>query len=84
MNTVKSPLSIEQLVEDIDRLIDEMMKLRSQVAALKKTEGQAGQSVREADYFGMWADREDLKDRSSREWLEDLRKEQYHGQSNNR
>ena len=34
-------------------------------------------SVREADYFGIWADREDLKDRSSREWLEDLRKEQW-------
>lgn len=43
MNTLKNPLSIEQLVEDIDRLIAEMVKLRGQVAALKRTEGQHGQ-----------------------------------------
>jgi hypothetical protein len=34
-------------------------------------------SVRETDYFGMWADHPDLENRSSREWLEELRQQQW-------
>ncbi len=34
-------------------------------------------SVRDAEYFGMWADREDMRGLSSREWLERLRSQQW-------
>jgi len=34
-------------------------------------------SVRETEYFGMWADREDMRGLSSREWLESLRAQQW-------
>jgi hypothetical protein len=34
-------------------------------------------SVREAEYFGMWADRQDMQGLSSREWLERLRSQQW-------
>ncbi len=65
--------SVEHVVREIDRLIAEMAVLRSQVAALAKTQDQPRGSVREREYFGMWADREDLKGKSSRQWLESLR-----------
>jgi hypothetical protein len=34
-------------------------------------------SIKDADLFGMWADRKDLAGRSSREWLEDVRAQQW-------
>ncbi len=34
-------------------------------------------SVRQAEYFGMWADRDDMAGQSSRAWLEDLRSQQW-------
>ena len=34
-------------------------------------------SIREAAFFGMWADRPELEGRSSRNWLEELRREQW-------
>jgi hypothetical protein len=30
-------------------------------------------SIRDAEFFGMWADRQDMADRSSRDWLNDQR-----------
>ena len=30
-------------------------------------------SIREAEFFGMWADRKDLAGKSSRDWLNNLR-----------
>lgn len=64
---------IQQILQEIDRLIAEMAFLRSQVAALSGASATESRSVRQADYFGMWADREDMRGRSSRAWLEDLR-----------
>jgi hypothetical protein len=34
-------------------------------------------SVKESEYFGMWADREDMHGLSSREWLQKLRAKQW-------
>lgn len=34
-------------------------------------------SIQEASFFGMWADRSDLQQRSSRDWLEELRQKQW-------
>jgi hypothetical protein len=64
---------IRQILQEIDRLIAEMAFLRSQVAALSNASASESRSVRQAEYFGMWADREDMRGRSSRDWLEDLR-----------
>ncbi len=35
-------------------------------------------SIKEASFFGMWADRSDLQQSSSRAWLEELRQKQWH------
>ena len=37
----------------------------------------SSRSVRETEYFGMWADREDMRGLSSREWLKSLRAQQW-------
>lgn len=34
-------------------------------------------SIREAAFFGMWADHPDLQEQSSRSWLEELRQRQW-------
>ena len=34
-------------------------------------------SIQDAEFFGMWADREDMVGQSSREWLEKLRAGQW-------
>ena len=77
MKSLKSTTQIERIVHEMDRLIAEMGHLRNQVAALSSSPAQPGRSVREAEYFGMWADRQDMHGRSSREWLESLRARQW-------
>jgi nicotinamidase-related amidase len=68
---------VEHIVQEIDRLIAEMAQLRMHVAALSDTPAPPDRSVREGEYFGMWADRPDMQGRSSREWLQDLRAQQW-------
>ena len=52
--------------------------LRDRVIALDKpTLAQPDYTVRQAEYFGMWQDREDMSGQSSREWLEALRSQQW-------
>jgi hypothetical protein len=68
---------VEQIVQEIDRLIAEMARLRGQVVALGEAPSSPGHSVRESEYFGMWADRPDMRGRSSRDWLQDLRARQW-------
>lgn len=77
MNTTKAPPQIQVIVQEIDRLIAEMNTLRSYVSSLSGPPVQPDRSVREAEYFGMWADREDMRDLSSREWLNNLRSQQW-------
>jgi len=77
MDTRSSSAEIEGVVQEIDRLIAEMADLRRRVAALGKPSAEARRSVREAAYFGMWADRADMSGRTSRDWLEDLRAQQW-------
>ena len=73
MESVQSVPDLEQVVQQLDQLIAEMMSLRRRVAALSGVSFPPGHSVRELECFGMWADREDMRQRSSREWLEQLR-----------
>jgi hypothetical protein len=75
--TVKTFPQIQDIVEEIDRLIAEMTVLRSQVSALDSPSAQMERSVRDTEYFGMWAEREDMRGLSSREWLESLRSQQW-------
>jgi hypothetical protein len=77
MNTFETSSQIQQIMQQLDRLIAEMTVLRGQVASLSETTLSPQPSVRQADYFGMWADREDMQGRTSREWLEDLRRQQW-------
>lgn len=77
MNIAKDFSQIEHIIQEIDRLIAEMSVLRSQVAALSSPSASSGASVRQAEYFGMWADREDMQGQSSRVWLEQLRAQQW-------
>jgi len=75
MSTLQTPPDVEDLVAEMDRLITEMALLRSRLSALGAQP--AARSVREAEYFGMWADRDDMRGLSSRRWLEDLRSRQW-------
>jgi dsDNA-specific endonuclease/ATPase MutS2 len=80
MSTIEYPSqsqNIVHIIEEIDRLIAEMIALRVQVSALSKPSVRSDRSVREAEYVGMWADREDMRGLSSREWLERLRAQQW-------
>lgn len=77
MNTLEESLKVQHILQELDRLIGEMTHLRSQVSALKSSTAPARRSVRERDYFGMWADREDMTGQSTQEWLEHLRIQQW-------
>lgn len=82
MNGVEISPQIQQIMQDLDRLIAEMTALRRQVAALSNVStgnvsGGPPPSVRQAPYFGMWTDRDDMQGRSSRAWLEELRRQQW-------
>lgn len=77
MNNTEEISKIHYILEEIDRLIGEMTALKSQVAALNQSRIQKTQSIREADFFGMWADRDDMQGYSSREWFDELRKKQW-------
>lgn len=71
--------TVQGLVADIDRLIAEMLQVRRRITSLNidiKTETEQ-RSVKEAEWFGMWADREDMQELSSREWLTQQRAQQW-------
>ena len=77
-NTVEID-TVQGLVSDIDHLIAEMLRVRRRITSLHidvKAETER-RSVRDAEWFGMWADREDMQDISSREWLDQLRIQQW-------
>ncbi len=73
----KNTSGVEYILGEIDRLIAERMALRDQVAELANQQPKPYRPARDAEYFGMWADREDMKGKSSREWLEELRSQQW-------
>jgi hypothetical protein len=75
MNSIAETENVERIVSDLDNLINEILQVRCRVAALSgdnQTEPMLA-SVRDAEWFGMWADREDMQGLSSREWLTQLR-----------
>lgn len=77
-NTVEID-TVQRLVADIDHLINEMLEVRRRITTLHidlKAET-VQRSVRDTEWFGMWADREDIQDLSSREWLDQLRAQQW-------
>lgn len=77
MSLVETSPQIQQITQTLDRLIDEMVALRGQVAALSRAAELRSGSTRQAEYFGMWADRADLPGQTSREWLEQWRQQQW-------
>ena len=79
MNHVAELGNVQRIISDIDHLISEMAKVRRQVAALANNNQiqHSFRSVRDAEWFGMWADREDMEGLSSREWLAQLRAQQW-------
>lgn len=70
---------VRSIVSDLDNLISEILQVRRRVAALANENRikQALRSVRDAEWFGMWAKREDMQGLSSREWLTKLRTQQW-------
>lgn len=79
MEAIETLNGADRLVADIDRLIDEMMRLRQRAATLvaAPASDKAFESIRESEGFGMWTDREDLRGVSSRDWLNQLRAQQW-------
>jgi len=79
MNSLAETENVERIVSDLDNLINEILQVCRRVVALaggNQTERTLA-SVREAEWFGMWADREDMQNLSSREWLTQLRAQQW-------
>jgi hypothetical protein len=76
MRTIEENSKVQRILEEIDRLISEMAQIRSEVAALTGSTMEKP-SIREAEYFGMWTGREDMHGKSSREWLQKSRSEQW-------
>ena len=77
METAGEPIRVSDIVREIDRLIGEMTALRGRVSELDRAPAERGRSVREAEFFGMWADRDDMRGKSSRQWVEEQRKRQW-------
>lgn len=77
MAVTRGSPGVEEIVREIDRLIAEMTALRSQVSALGDSPARLDRSVREAEYFGMWADRDDMRGMTSRQWVEAQRRRQW-------
>jgi hypothetical protein len=70
-----APQDKQTIVAEIDRLINEMVKLRTRVAS--EISPPAMSTSKEWEIFGMWADREDMQGISTVEWLDKLRGEQW-------
>jgi hypothetical protein len=79
MNSVAETDNVQRIISDLDNLVNEILQLRRRVAALASDNQieQSVRSVREAEWFGMWADREDMQSLSSREWLTQFRAQQW-------
>ena len=79
MEAIETLNAADRFVADIDRVIDEMMRLRQRAVMLTAfpASDKAFESIRESEAFGMWSDREDLQGVSSRDWLNQLRVQQW-------
>jgi len=79
MSTTQEVDDVRRIISDIDNLINEIMQVRRRIAALAggTKDQDAPSSVKEAEWFGMWADRQDMQGLSSREWLDRLRAEEW-------
>jgi hypothetical protein len=79
MNRVQEVDNVQRILSDIDNLIGEIVQVRSRVAALagEKESAQSLASVKDDEGFGMWVDREDMRGLSSREWLAQIRAQQW-------
>ena len=78
MSSAEEVDNVQRILSDLDNLIGEILQVRSRVAALAD-ENQSGQSLasgKDAEGFGMWADREAMQGLSSREWLSRIRAQQ--------
>jgi len=64
------------IVENMDRLIADMLILRQQLLQTNK-QATPSQAIRETEFFGMWADRDDIQGQSSRQWLTTIRAKQW-------
>ena len=66
-------LDKQTLLAEIDRVINDMVKLRARTSA-----GPAMPVTSKSwEIFGMWADRADMRGMSTTEWLDKLRREQW-------
>ncbi len=77
METTGGSIRVSDIVRDIDRLINEMTALRSRISELEHAPLAQVRSVREEDFFGMWADRVDMSGKTSREWVNQERRSQW-------
>jgi hypothetical protein len=65
----------QAILAEIDRLINEMVKLRARVATAEVSTQLI--PSKNWEIFGMWADRADMQGISTVEWLDRLRHEQW-------
>jgi hypothetical protein len=67
-------LDRQTLLAEIDRVINDMVKLRARVATAESVTPVTSEKW---EIFGMWADRADMRSMSTTEWLDKLRREQW-------
>ncbi len=77
MDTAKGPIEVSDIVCVNDTATTEMTTLRSRVSELEHAPVARDRSVRETEFFGMWADRDDMRGKTSRQWVEEQRQSQW-------
>jgi len=73
----------DELLQAIEHILAEVVRLRDQVVLIRSSNQQDSdpdldRPIEEEEFFGMWADREDMKGKTSREWLQEQRRKHWH------
>jgi hypothetical protein len=74
-----TPVGIILPIEEF-ALVKDILEQRFPSATETAQEAQANapsRSIRDAEFFGMWADRKDMEGMSSRDWLDNMRDSQW-------
>jgi len=75
----------EIILEELNYIIAKVNRLQDQVQLIhdsnqRESDPDYYRPIEEEEFFGMWADREDMKGKTSREWLEEQRRKHWKSQ----
>lgn len=76
------PSQEEMILQELNYIIAKVNRLQDQVQLIHnsnpcKSNPDWYRPIEEEEFFGMWADREDMKGKTSREWLQEQRRKHW-------